>query len=121
VEQFDRAKQKMRAIVATSLPHTKAEITFDDGYPPLAPAPETSGCSCSTTVRARTSVSAVSRPSTPIARARRTCRRRHVRADDHRRHRAQGPRRPFGEETADLTTLPVQAKRAAVTMLRLFK
>ena len=28
----------MRAIVAASLPRTKAEITFDDGYPPLAPS-----------------------------------------------------------------------------------
>jgi glutamate carboxypeptidase len=36
-EQFERAKATMRAIVAESLPHTSAEITFDEGYPPLAP------------------------------------------------------------------------------------
>ena len=36
-EQFEKAKQAMRAVVAQSLPRTSAEITFDDGYPPLAP------------------------------------------------------------------------------------
>jgi glutamate carboxypeptidase len=36
-EQLARAKRTMRAIVATPLPRTKSEITFDDGYPPMAP------------------------------------------------------------------------------------
>jgi glutamate carboxypeptidase len=36
-EQFDRAKQAMTRIVAASLPHTSATITFDEGYPPMAP------------------------------------------------------------------------------------
>ena len=36
-EQLDRAKEKMRAIVETSLPRTKASIEFDDSYPPMAP------------------------------------------------------------------------------------
>src|SRR4029453_8898299 len=36
-EQFDRAKQTMTEIVAGSLPHTSSTITFDDGYPPMAP------------------------------------------------------------------------------------
>jgi glutamate carboxypeptidase len=37
-EQIDRTKSKMQAIVAQSLPGTKAEITFDPGdYPPMAP------------------------------------------------------------------------------------
>lgn len=36
-EQLDRARDKMRAIVADSLPHTHATIEFDDGYPPMAP------------------------------------------------------------------------------------
>jgi glutamate carboxypeptidase len=38
VEQFDKARQTMTEIVAASLPHTSATITFDDGYPPMAPA-----------------------------------------------------------------------------------
>ena len=37
--QFDRARKTMTAIVSQSLPGTKASITFDEGYPPLAPAP----------------------------------------------------------------------------------
>jgi glutamate carboxypeptidase len=37
-EQFASARQRMTAIVASSsLPQTKAGITFDEGYPPLAP------------------------------------------------------------------------------------
>ena len=36
-EQLARAKQTMQAIVATHLPHTTGELTFDPGYPPMAP------------------------------------------------------------------------------------
>jgi len=37
-DQIDRTKAKMQAIVAESLPGTKAEISFDKGgYPPMAP------------------------------------------------------------------------------------
>lgn len=36
-EQLERARSRMRAIVAANLPRTRAEITFLDGYPPLAP------------------------------------------------------------------------------------
>ena len=36
-EQLARAKQMMQAIVATHLPNTSAELTFDPGYPPMAP------------------------------------------------------------------------------------
>jgi glutamate carboxypeptidase len=37
--QFDHAMSVMRAIVQASSAHTSASLTFDDGYPPLAPAP----------------------------------------------------------------------------------
>jgi len=37
VEQFAAARKKMEAIAAESLPHTSATITFEEGYPPLAP------------------------------------------------------------------------------------
>ncbi len=37
VEQRDRARARMQEIVATPLPHAGAEITFQDGYPPLSP------------------------------------------------------------------------------------
>jgi glutamate carboxypeptidase len=36
-EQLTRAKQVMTEIVAQHLPNTTATITFDDGYPPMAP------------------------------------------------------------------------------------
>ena len=37
-EQKENARQKMRAIVALSLPGTEAEITFEDGYPAMFPS-----------------------------------------------------------------------------------
>ena len=36
-EQLAKAKKTMQQIVARHLPKTSAEITFDDGYPPMAP------------------------------------------------------------------------------------
>lgn len=36
-EQKQRAREKMKAIVAESLPQTTAEITFEDGYPSMPP------------------------------------------------------------------------------------
>jgi len=37
MEQFRAAEETMRAAAATSKPPTHAEITFEEGYPPLAP------------------------------------------------------------------------------------
>lgn len=36
-EQTDRVRAKMQAIVAKHLPETGASISFDEGYPPMAP------------------------------------------------------------------------------------
>ena len=36
-EQLAKTEAAMRAIVAANLPRTTARITFDDGYPPMAP------------------------------------------------------------------------------------
>jgi glutamate carboxypeptidase len=36
-EQLTKARKTMQSIVDTNLPHTKAKISFDDGYPPMAP------------------------------------------------------------------------------------
>jgi glutamate carboxypeptidase len=38
-EQLTRAKQTMQSIVAAHLPNTTGELTFDAGYPPMAPTP----------------------------------------------------------------------------------
>ncbi|MFK7829399.1 MAG: M20/M25/M40 family metallo-hydrolase [Congregibacter sp.] len=37
LEQLERTRQRMRAIVANNLPQTSAEISFVDSYPPMAP------------------------------------------------------------------------------------
>jgi glutamate carboxypeptidase len=37
-EQLARAKQAMQSIVGRHLPHTTATLTFDPGYPPMAPS-----------------------------------------------------------------------------------
>ncbi|MEO0423564.1 MAG: M20/M25/M40 family metallo-hydrolase [Pseudomonadota bacterium] len=37
LKQLEHARSVMREVVADSLPGTSATITFDDGYPPLAP------------------------------------------------------------------------------------
>jgi glutamate carboxypeptidase len=39
-EQGERAKQRMRDIVAQNLPGTSARIVIRDGYPPMPPTPE---------------------------------------------------------------------------------
>jgi glutamate carboxypeptidase len=36
-DQLERAQRTMRQVAAQALPHTQASITFDEGYPPLAP------------------------------------------------------------------------------------
>lgn len=38
-DQLTRAKQTMQRIVARHRPRTNATLSFDDGYPPFAPAP----------------------------------------------------------------------------------
>jgi glutamate carboxypeptidase len=38
-EQIAQAEARMQAIVAESLPHTSATLTFEHSYPPMAPAP----------------------------------------------------------------------------------
>lgn len=37
IEQFQQVKGAMQAVAAASLPHTSSTLTFDDGYPPMAP------------------------------------------------------------------------------------
>jgi glutamate carboxypeptidase len=122
VDQFEQAKKVMREIVAQSLPRTSAEITFDDSYPPLAPtagnekllvmydqasrdlgfgsvtgvSPDKAGAADVSFVAAHVPmiIDAIGLKGT----------------DDH-----------SPKETADLRTLPIQAKRAAILIARLAK
>jgi glutamate carboxypeptidase len=110
----------MTAIVSTPLAQTKATITFDEGYPPLAPAP---GNEKLLTMYDRASrdlglgaVTAVSPDRAGAADVSFVA--GHVPMiidavgmkgrDDH-----------SPSETADLRTLPIQTKRAAVLLARL--
>jgi glutamate carboxypeptidase len=118
--QFEKAKSTMRAIVAESLPKTKAEIAFDEGYPPLAPsagnekllvlydrASQDLGLGRVEAVspdRAGAADVAFISGEVPMI----------LDAVGLKGHDDHSP-----GETADLSTLAVQAKRAAVTMARL--
>jgi len=121
-EQLERTKKSMHGIVAQSLPHTSATLTFDEGYPPLAP---TEGNSKLLALYDRVSrdlgfgpVTAVNPMNAGAADVSFVA--GHAKmildgiglmgADDH-----------TVKETADLTTLPSQTKRAAVMLYRLRK
>jgi len=121
-EQLERTKKTMQGIVAQSLPHTSATLTFDEGYPPLAP---TDANSKLLALYDRASqdlgfgpVTAVNPMNAGAADVSFVA--GHARmildgiglmgADDH-----------TVKETADLTTLPSQTKRAAVLLYRLRK
>ena len=119
MEQFESAKATMRAAVASSLPRTQAEITFDEGYPPLAP---TDGNSRLLAQYDRASrdlgfgpVSAVSPDKAGAADVAFVAGEvpMIIDAAGLKGHDDHSP-----GETADLTTLPVQIKRAAVLLAR---
>jgi len=118
--QRERAKETMRRIVGEHLPLTTAEITFDDGYPPLAPSDGN-----------RRLLALYDRASRDLGFG-------EVTAVDPSRAGAadvsfteglvdmaldgiglMGDGGHTAKETADLRTLPSQAKRMAVTLLRL--
>lgn len=119
-DQFAHARKAMEAIVAASLPKTHAEIVFDEGYPPLAPTPgNTELLTLYDTASRSLGLGAVSAVSPDKAGA----------ADvsfvageipmiiDALGLKGHDDHTPG--ETADLSTLPTQTKRAAVTILRL--
>lgn len=120
IEQRERARERMRRIVGEHLPQTTAEITFDDGYPPLAPSEGN-----------RRLLALYDKASRDLGFG-------EVAAVDPSRAGAADVSFTEGlvdmaldgiglmgdgghtvEETADLRTLPSQAKRIAVTLLRL--
>jgi len=119
-EQFDKAKQTMTQIVAVSLPHTTSTITFDEGYPPMAPTDGNAKLLAMYDQASRDlgfgSVTAVSPDRAGAADV------SFVAADvktiidgvglmGHDDHTVK--------ETADLTTLPSQTKRMAVLLFRI--
>jgi glutamate carboxypeptidase len=119
-EQHASVKARMQAIVAAHLPETSAEITFDDGYPPMAPTPgnhallalfdETSrdlGFGPVGAVDPRQAGAAdISFVATKVKRALDAL-------------GLKGTGGHTAEETADLSTFPKQAKRVAVLLARI--
>jgi len=119
-DQFQKAMATMKSIVAASLPHTEAAITFDEGYPPLAPTAGNEQLLVMFNQASRDlNLGAVEAVSPDRAGA----------ADvsfvagvvpmiiDAVGLKGHDDHTPG--ETADLTTLPVQTKRAAVLLARL--
>lgn len=119
-EQFAAAKEAMQEIVAASLARTSATLTFDDGYPPLAPTP---GNERLLTLYNRASLDVGAGPVVAV--------------DPDKAGAADvsfvseqvgmildgvglmGTGGHTAHETADLTTLPVMVKRMAVLLSRL--
>lgn len=120
LEQLERARTRMRAIVDAPLPHARSTLTFEDGYPPLAP---TEGNRRLLAMYDQASRDVGAGPVTAV--------------DPDRAGAADvsfvagrvamildgiglmGHSDHTPQETADLTTLPSQTKRAAVLMARL--
>jgi glutamate carboxypeptidase len=121
-EQFDRAKQVMTRIVTASLPHASATITFDEGYPPMAP---TEGNARLLAVYDQASrdlgfgaVTAVSPDRAGAADVSFVAGSVKTIIDG---VGLMGKGDHTVAETADLTTLPSQTKRMAVTLYRIVK
>jgi glutamate carboxypeptidase len=121
-EQLSRVQDAMRAIVARHLPHTDAQVEFENEYPPLPPS---EGNRRLLAMYDRASQDLGAGPVLPVDPARAGAADVSFLApvvpmiidgiglsghDDH-----------SDKETADLGKLPSQAKRAAVLLLRLSK
>jgi len=119
-EQLVKAKTAMQGIVAKHLPKTSAEISFDDGYPPMAP---TAGNKKLLTMYDRVSRDLGTGPVVAVDPSR-------AGAADVSFVAKEVPMIIDGiglsghddhteKETADLRMLPSQTKRAAILLLRL--
>ncbi|MEZ5316126.1 MAG: M20/M25/M40 family metallo-hydrolase [Vicinamibacterales bacterium] len=118
--QFARAREAMAAIVRESLPRTSATITFDEGYPPMAPTEgnerllaEFDRASRDLGLGAVTPVSPDRAGAADVS---------FIAEHVPMVMDAAGLKGTGGhtvEETADLTVLAVQAKRTAVMLSRL--
>ena len=122
VDGFSSARKQMEEIARASLPHTSAEITFDEGYPPLSP---TDGNKRLLAMYDRASRDVGAGPVAAVDPDR-------AGAADVSFVAAAVPMILDGiglmgdgghtvQETADLRTLPSQTKRAAVLLYRLSK
>lgn len=120
MEQLESAKSRMRAVVGKHLPHTTAEIRFHDNYPPMAP---TDGNKKLLSILDRVSRDLGFGPITPVDPSKAgaadvSFTAQHVdMAIDGIGLVGDGDHTV--DELADLRTLPMQTKRAAVLLYRL--
>jgi len=119
-EQFDRAKKSMQEVASASLPHTRSTLAFDYGYPPMPPS---DGNARLLDLYSRVSqaltfgpVAAVSPDRAGAADVSFVAGHAAMALDG---AGLMGRDGHTPQETADLTTLPTQTKRAAVLLLRL--
>jgi glutamate carboxypeptidase len=119
-EQLHKVKVKMQEIVKASLPHTSATLTFDEGYPPLPPTDGNRRLLELYDLASRDvgagPVTAVSPDRAGAADVSFVSGRVKMILDG---VGLMGQNDHTPRETADLTTLPSQTKRAAVLLLRL--
>jgi glutamate carboxypeptidase len=119
-DQFTHAMAAMQAIVKDSLPRTHATLTFDEGYPPLAPTEGNARLLAEFDRASRDlgfgPVTAVSPDKAGAADVSFVAGqvRMIIDAAGLKGHDDHSP-----GETADLSTLPMQTKRAAVLLARL--
>jgi glutamate carboxypeptidase len=119
-DQFAKAKQAMQAIVAASLPNATSTIVFDEGYPPLAPTDGNARLLAMYDQASRDlgfpAVTAVSPDRAGAADVSWVAGHAKMILDavGLKGHSDHSP-----NETADLTALPMQTKRAAVLLARL--
>jgi glutamate carboxypeptidase len=119
-EQLETAKQRMLKIAAASLPHAASTLTFDEGYPPLGP---TAGNERMLALYDQASRDVGAGPVTAVNPDRAgaadvSFAAGHVKMIlDGIGLMGQNDHTP--QETADLSTLPSQTKRAALLLYRL--
>ena len=119
-EQLDRARKAMERIVADHLPGTGGSITFGDGYPPMAPTEGNRRLLAMFDQASRDlgfgPVAAVDPARAGAADISFTAGRVDMALDG---LGLMGSGGHTERETADLRTLPIQAKRVALVLLRL--
>jgi len=118
-EQLERAKTRMREIVAANLPQTSASIEFDEGYPPMAP---TDGNRALLRALSEVNVDLGRGPMKELDPLKRGAADISFVAPYTDALAGMGPLGKGGhtpEESIDLTSLPLAIKRAAILIYRL--
>jgi glutamate carboxypeptidase len=121
-EQLENATRRMKETVAASLPHAEATLTFDEGYPPLAP---TDGNRRLLALYDQASRDVGAGPVTAVNPDRAGAADVSFVAGEVRMILdgigLMGQNDHTPQETADLSTLPSQTKRAAILLYRISK